>query len=85
MLNTMRNKLMALAALAASFVRPGDAVAKVHTPSAWHQADPEFREIRVQRPRSQLKSANAQYPYGFAGSKLCKRFAEAPYRSARGY
>lgn len=88
MLNGLRAKLVALATLAASFVRPssGDSTG----PEVTHHADPAFREIEIRRSRKSLARVGHEikmpaYIGRGAPIKLLKRFAEAPYRNARGY
>lgn len=86
MFNGLRSKLVALAALAASFVRPGDHSSR--GPEITHHADPAFREPQPRRPRKAKRKLVFIKRVGVsgdnpAGTKLMKRFAEA--RGPRGY
>lgn len=89
MFNGLRNKLVALAALAASFVRPGDN--PVRGPETTYHKDPAFREPEIRRPRKAkpklvfLKYGQGRNSENPAGTKLVKRFAEAGARGPRGY
>lgn len=89
MFNGLRSKLVALAALAASFVRPGDHSSR--GPEITHHADPAFREPQIRRPRKGrrilrlFKSGPGARSENPAGTKLFKRFAEAGARGPRGY
>lgn len=90
MFNGLRNKLVALAALAASFIRPGDADMNPTPagPTVTHHDDPAFRNIQQRRNRKNRPRAGIEIAYAYdqyEPCKLAKRFAEAPFRSARGY
>jgi hypothetical protein len=85
MFNAMRAKLVALAAFAASLVR-GDEAIPNRGPQSVHMADPSFRKIESRRPRKgRARCGHEIEAHMYHDSKLGKRFAEAAYRSCRGY
>lgn len=81
MFNAFRAKLVALAAFAASLVR-GDEGS--NGPEITHRRDPSFRKIESRRRRNTRPRAGHEL-MNYHDSKLGKRFAEAGYRSARGF
>lgn len=90
MFNALRNKMVALAALAASFVTMRENPTP-SGPTVTHHKDPAFRDPMPSRPRKgrptlQLVYKGARPSENPAGTKLFKRFAEAgAARGPRGY
>lgn len=82
MFNALRKKMVALAAFAASLVRGNEK--PNHGPEVTHMKDPSFRVIESRRHR-EGKPVCGRDLENYHDSKLGKRFAEAPYRSVRGY
>lgn len=89
MFNALRSKLVALAALAASFMLPDDNNPTPHGPERRTLDLPMLRPIQQRRSRKGKPTLKlvAQRPWFHnpAGTKLLKRFAEAGSRGPRGY